>query len=190
MKTAFVQTLCLTLILALIAGLAVFTEPAHAQVYRKKTYGYVIASPNPVGVNQDVLLIFGLTDYLYQWPDGFEGITITVERPDGKTETLGPFKTDSTGATGAVYKPTMVGTYYFQLHFPGQNYTWPATPLFDPTFRAGTTTYFQPCTSEKFALTVQEQPLPTHPGFPPPQEYWTRPIDSQIREWTYIAGNW
>ncbi|MEM1767523.1 MAG: PQQ-binding-like beta-propeller repeat protein, partial [Candidatus Bathyarchaeia archaeon] len=61
---------------------------------------------------------------------------------------------------------------------------------FDPTFRAGTTTYFQPCTSEKFALTVQEQPLPTHPGFPPPQEYWTRPIDSQIREWTYIAGNW
>ncbi|MEM4505091.1 MAG: PQQ-binding-like beta-propeller repeat protein [Candidatus Bathyarchaeia archaeon] len=190
MKTAFVQTLCLTLILALIAGSAVFTEPAYAQVYRKKTYGYVIVSPNPVGVNQDVLLIFGLTDYLYQWPDGFEGITITVERPDGKTETLGPFKTDSTGATGTVYKPTMVGTYYFQLHFPGQNYTWPATPGFDPTFRAGTTTYFQPCTSEKTPLTVQEQPLPTHPGFPPPQEYWTRPIDSQIREWTYIAGNW
>ncbi|MCS7227045.1 MAG: PQQ-like beta-propeller repeat protein, partial [Gloeomargarita sp. SKYB31] len=143
-----------------------------------------------MGVNQDVLLIFGLTDYLFQWPEGFEGITITVERPDGKTERLGPFKTDSTGATGTTYKPTMVGTYYFQLSFPGQTYTWPGTPGFDPTFRAGMTVYFQPCTSEKFPLTVQEQPLPTHPGFPLPTEYWSRPIDSQIREWTQVAGNW
>ncbi|MEM1660863.1 MAG: PQQ-binding-like beta-propeller repeat protein [Candidatus Bathyarchaeia archaeon] len=189
-KNFNISTKAISLLLIIATAALVGVSAANAQVYSKKTYGYVIASPNPVGVNQDVLLIFGLTDYLYQWPDGFEGITITVERPDGKTETLGPFKTDSTGATGAVYKPTMVGTYYFQLHFPGQNYTWPGTPLFDPTFRAGTTTYFQPCTSEKFALTVQEQPLPTHPGFPPPQEYWTRPIDSQIREWTYIAGNW
>ncbi|MCX8178159.1 MAG: PQQ-binding-like beta-propeller repeat protein [Candidatus Bathyarchaeota archaeon] len=179
------------LLLTLFATLLSYTSLGSAQqVPSKKTYGYVIVSPNPVGVNQDVLLIFGLTDYLYQWPEGFEGITITVERPDGKTDRLGPFKTDSTGATGTTYKPTMVGTYYFQLSFPGQTYTWTGTPGFDPTFRAGMTVYFQPCTSEKFPLTVQEQPLPTHPGFPLPTEYWSRPIDSQIREWTQVAGNW
>jgi hypothetical protein len=122
------------LLISLFAAASPFVGEASAQAVRAKTtYGYIIVTPNPVGVNQDVLLIFGLTDYLYQWPDGFSGITITVERPDGKTETLGPFKTDSTGATGTTYKPTMVGTYYFQLNFPGQNYTWRFPSFFDPT---------------------------------------------------------
>ncbi|MEM3377469.1 MAG: PQQ-binding-like beta-propeller repeat protein [Candidatus Bathyarchaeia archaeon] len=44
--------------------------------------------------------------------------------------------------------------------------------------------------SEKYALTVQAEQLPGYPGFPMPTEFWSRPIDNQLREWTTIAGNW
>jgi outer membrane protein assembly factor BamB len=183
------KVLVITIVLTLLFGLAASAGHVFAQpVRQKKTYGFIIVTPNPVGVNQTVLLIFGLTDYLYQWPDGFENITLTVTKPNGQTETLGPYKTDSTGATGDYYKPTMNGTYYFQLHFPGQNYTWPAPPSFDPTCYG--TIYYKPCTSEQYALTVQSEPLLDHPGFPLPTEFWSRPVDSQIREWSSIAGNW
>jgi hypothetical protein len=37
---------------------------------------------------------------------------------------------------------------------------------------------------------VQEEPIPYYPGVPLPTEYWTRPIDDQLREWAPIAGNW
>ena len=45
-------------------------------------------------------------------------------------------------------------------------------------------------TSEKLALNVTEEPLAIWPGAPLPTEYWTRPIDPQLREWYSIAGNW
>ncbi|MBM4400948.1 MAG: hypothetical protein FJ045_03250, partial [Crenarchaeota archaeon] len=41
----------------------------NAQTYpKKKTYAYIIATPNPVGVGQPAMLIFGITDYLYTQP--------------------------------------------------------------------------------------------------------------------------
>jgi hypothetical protein len=65
----------------------------NAQAYKEKTtYAYVIATPNPDGIGQPAHLIFGITDYLYQYPDGWTGITVTVTKPDGTTETLGPSK--------------------------------------------------------------------------------------------------
>ena len=182
MKMGKILIALLVLLLATTCILSV-----KAEIPRRKTHAYIVAAPNPVGVNQDVLLIFGLQEYLYQWPDGWENIKITVERPDGKTEELGPFKTDSTGSTGTIYKPTLVGTYYFQVHFPGQNYTWRVRTTRAPTLYG--TIYYEPSTSEKYALVVQAEPTPKHPGFPLPTEFWTRPIDSQMREW-WIAGNW
>ena len=183
---AYALLLLLTLT---IATLLVGVSAANAQeIPHKKTYAYIIVAPSTTSVNKPVLLIFGITDYLYQWPDGWTGITVTVERPDGKTETLGPFKTDSTGATGASYTPTLVGTYYFQCHFPAQTYNWTVRTSRAPTLYGPI--YYEASDSEKFALTVQQEPLPTYPSFGLPTEFWSRPIDSQIREWTYIAGNW
>ncbi len=182
------KTMGIMFALTMLLGLSVSVGLVFAQVREKKTYGYIIVTPNPVGVNQDVLLIFGLTDYLYQWPEGFENVTIKVTKPNNEIETLGPYKTDSTGATGDRYKPTMTGTYRFKLYFPGQYYTWVSRPLFDPTCYGKV--YYKPCESEEVTLTVQSEPLLDHPGFPLPTEYWSRPIDSQIREWSQVAGNW
>jgi hypothetical protein len=39
-------------------------------------------------------------------------------------------------------------------------------------------------------LVVLQEPLPAYPGQPLPTEYWSRPIDPQLREWFSIAGNW
>jgi outer membrane protein assembly factor BamB len=44
--------------------------------------------------------------------------------------------------------------------------------------------------SDKLTLVVQQEPIPSYQGFPLPSEYWTRPIDDQLREWAPIAGNW
>src|SRR4030042_6643285 len=160
-----------------------------AQGYKEKTtYSYVIATPNPVGVGQPAHIICGITDYLYQYPDGWTGITVTVTKPDGTTQTLGPFKTDATGSTGTTYVPATAGTYKFQSHFPAQWYNWTTPALFDPTFFGPI--WYLASDSPEFVLTVQTEPLPGYPGVPLPTEYWTRPIDAQQREWAMIAGNW
>lgn len=43
--------------------------------------------------------------------------------------------------------------------------------------------------SEILELVVREEPREYYPGHPLPNEYWTRPIDAQIREWSTISGN-
>ena len=113
--------------------------------------------------------------------------TVTVKKPDGTTETLGPFKTDSTGGTGTVYVPNQVGNYTLQTHFPAQWYNWTAATV-DPA-RTGNFWYKESSTPE-YTLFVTEQPTQYYPGVPLPTEYWSRPIDAQNREWASISGNW
>jgi len=174
-------------VIALLMMLSVPVLPAASQAKpTKRTYCYLGVTPNPVGVNQQVLLHVGITDALTRAYMGWEGLTVTVERPDGKTETLGPVKTDSTGGTGIIYTPTLVGTYYLQAHFPQQETV--ANVKEGRGIPVGT--IMLASDSEKVALIVQEQPLPDHPGFSLPNEYWTRPIDDQLREWWIIAGSW
>jgi outer membrane protein assembly factor BamB len=162
---------------------SLFGLPAANAQGTKETYAYIGATPNPIGVGQETLLHTGITDQLASAIYGWEGLTISVERPDGETETLGPFRTDATGGTGTIYVPTMTGTYYLQTHFPEQ--TNPATTAGIP---AGTVMLSSD--SEKLALIVTEQPRVLYPTLPLPTEYWTRPINSQLREWSAVAGNW
>jgi outer membrane protein assembly factor BamB len=154
----------------------------------KTTYAYIGAVPSTVGVNQQVLLHVGITDYLATAADGFEGLTVTVTRPDGEIETLGPLRTDSTGGTGAIYIPTMTGTYYLQTIFPAQEYTW-ASPAYSSTNIYGTIRY-EASESEVLELTVQDESITYYSAHSLPAEYWSRPIDAQLREWSAISGNW
>ncbi|MEM4243983.1 MAG: hypothetical protein QXP44_04190, partial [Candidatus Bathyarchaeia archaeon] len=140
---------------------------AAAQTYpEKKTYAYIVVTPNPVGIGQSVQVIFGITDYLREYPDGWSGLTVTVTKPDGTTETLGTYKTDATGSTGIIYTPTMKGTYKFQAHFPAQLYNWTARPAFDPTFFGPV--WYKASDSDIVELVVQDEALPGYPGVPLP----------------------
>ena len=96
------------------------TLPANAATSAKSTFAYIGAMPNPVGVGQAVMLHVGIPDALNTYTDGFTDLTVIVTKPDNTTETIGPYRTDSTGGTGAIYTPTMVGTYHLKTHFPGQ----------------------------------------------------------------------
>lgn len=170
------------ILISTIAMMLIAMPMVNAVDYKKKTYAYIGATPNPVGVGQDTLLHFGITDEMQDYAHGYTGLTVTIEKPDGKTETLGPFRTDSTGGTGCIYKPTTVGTYYVQTHFPAQWYNW--------TLYGGANIWFEDAISEKLALNVTADPLPDYPGTPLPTEYWTRPIDAQHYDWYKIGGSW
>ena len=91
-KTQF----CNYLIALIAIPLAISAVPIH----HKATHAYIGATPNPIGVGQETLIHLGITDELQLVQYGWEGLTVTVTEPDNTTETLGPFRTDSTGGTG------------------------------------------------------------------------------------------
>jgi hypothetical protein len=172
----------LFLVFAMVISLVVLPS-ANAQ-YKKDSYAIIFAKPNPVGVDQECLIAYGITEAANSGTNvGWGGITVTVKRPDGTTETLGPFRTDTTGLSGVTYMPKMAGTYILQTHFPDNIANWPVAGL-----AAGT--IMKASDSEEYALTVTEEPREYYPGVPLPTEYWSRPIDAQLREWSAIAGNW
>jgi len=184
-----ISTIALVLILTMSAifvalPIVIAQEP---DAFRT-TYAFIGATPNPVGVNQELLLHVGITDYLYVVTDGWEGITVTVTRPDGSTDTMGPYRSDSTGGTGAVLVPDQVGTYYLQTHFPEQTYLWP--PGGRSAIVEGGLVKYLASDSPVLELVVSNEPREYYQGTPLPSDYWTRPINSQHREWYSISANW
>ncbi|MCW4055001.1 MAG: PQQ-binding-like beta-propeller repeat protein [Candidatus Bathyarchaeota archaeon] len=149
------------------------------------TVAYVGATPNPVGVNQEVLLHVGITQQLMSVEMGWEGLSITIKRPDGKTDTISNIVTDSTGGTGRVYIPDIVGEYILQTHFPEQETTVTKRASGSPVG-----TIMLASDSFELTLVVQAEPLPVYPPHALPTEYWRRPIDAQLHEWSPISGNW
>lgn len=168
------KTTTTTLLLMLTFVISLVALPAATAQTAKKTYAFIGVAPNPIGVGQQASVHIGIPDALQTATDGWN-LTVTVTKPDEKTETLGPFKTDSTGGTGVAYVPTQVGTYYFQTVFPQQSYR--------------NVTYLT-SNSEKLALNVTDEPVEYYPAAPLPTEYWTRPINAQQREWYTVSGNW
>ena len=189
MQIARNKTTATTIALLLMLTMAipfVALPTANAQS-TSKTYAFIGATPNPVGVGQETLLHVGISAQLASVALQWKGLTVTVTRPDGTTETLGPFNTDATGGTGAVYVPTMVGNYTLQTHFPEQVCVAGVFGMFGSSIPANTTMLASD--SEKLTLVVQQEPIKVYPGVPLPTEYWTRPINAQFREWYTIAGS-
>ena len=176
----------ITLILILAIAMPLLALPSANAGGTMETYAFIGATPNPVGVGQQTLLHVGITQQLTNVNMGWAGLTVTVTKPDGTTETLSGITTDSTGGTGVVYTPTMLGNYTFQTHFPEQNTTTSKTAGGTPVG-----TMMLASDSDKLVIVVEQaQDVPVYPGIPLPTEYWTRPINAQIREWSQIAGNW
>jgi hypothetical protein len=178
------------LLFAFVASSFVMFIPVEAQTpTSRKSYPLIDAIPNPVGVGEQVLIRTGILMPLGSLEEGWNNVTVTVIKPDNTTQTLGPFKTDSTGSTFTIYTPDIPGIYKLTTNFPQQ--TVPSTFL---DLESGNLiiagTVVQAGTSETLNLVVQSEPLPNYPGHALPTEYWTRPIDPQLREWYSISGNW
>ncbi len=182
----FKQTIAILLLVSLAIGIFSIL-PAQA-VASQKTYAISDAIPSTVGLGEEVLLKCGITEALQSQAYGWIGIMITVTAPDGTTQELGPFTTDSTGSTYTLFTPNQAGRYNLTTHFPEQ-------PMPVDTFaleRMATVAKgtIMLASEESSYFTVTEEPSPQYPSHALPTEYWSRPIDPQLREWAVISGNW
>ena len=170
----FKKIVSIALLVILLVPIAIFTIPtATASTYT--SYPFLGGVPNPVGVGQQVLLHIGALTALQVDGEGWVGLKVVITKPDNHTVTLDAPKTDSTGGTGLIFVPDQVGTYYMYTDFPEQIY------------RSNT---YKAAKSDTLELVVETDPVQYYPGFPMPTEYWTRPVDAQLREWYSIMGHW
>jgi outer membrane protein assembly factor BamB len=157
---------------------------AHTPTWQIPTWAYVAPAPETVGVGQQMSFVMFLTLV----PPGssvnndirWRGYTLTITKPDGSNETLGPYSTDSVGTTYALYTPDQVGNYSVTFKFPGQILTTTGTYAND--------TFLPSQSTAKFI--VQQDSIPQDPIFPLPSQYWTRPIEGQNDQWYLVASNW
>jgi outer membrane protein assembly factor BamB len=146
-----------------------------------KTNAYVSVSPNPIGVNQTLLVTVWLVPSL---PTSASNIyTVKFTKPDGGIDTIGPFGSELADIKGAIsfnYVPDQVGTWHYQFSYLGGNVV-------------GGNTYLA-TTSPVSALTVQGAPVPQWPPAELPNSggfsNWVRPINSWDRDWSMFAGDW
>ena len=189
-----ISTIALILVLTISATLVTLpTISAHDPAWEIPSYSYLYVAPDPIGVGQSAYLVF----WLDQPPptaagaggDRWQNMEIEVTTPDGTTETLGPFTSDPVGGGWTMYTPVQVGTYSFEFNFPGQ-----VVSLYGPKGVPGSPNPFIGDTflpsSATATLEVQQDPIPDLRSYSLPTEYWTRPIEGQNTQWTYIASNW
>jgi outer membrane protein assembly factor BamB len=187
----------IALILALTIAVTLVALPAanaHTPPLTIPTWAYLSVQPNPVGVSQDAYVNFWIDKApptaAAQYGDRWQNFTVTVTKPNGSTETLGPYTSDDVGGAFITYVPNTIGNYTFVFNFPGQTIaganpgpTGTALPQFVGD-------YFQPSTSNKVVLTVQQEPIQFYPSTPLPTDYWQRPIYSENLDWYKLGGNW
>ena len=178
---AIISTIAMLLILSFAISMFTTTGITNAQTEREiRTHPFIDVIPPYAGVGQSVLINFGLLNQLARDGDGWN-VTAIVTDPDGYVET---FKrtTWSTGTVGLGYVPTKVGDYKLQCKYDGERYNSGLANI--------ASGYYLPSESEVIILRVSNEWKPEHPGFDLPDEYWTRPVDSQMREWWSIMGSW
>ncbi|HKZ88245.1 MAG TPA: hypothetical protein VJ066_03680 [Candidatus Bathyarchaeia archaeon] len=196
-KFAKKQTLtAITLILlltftALVAGMQSLTVQA-AKDADIQSYSFLAVAPNPVGVNQPVLVNYWVADPLPSATEGIgqfrSGYKVTITKPDNTTETRGG-NPDYLGGAHFSYTPTMLGQYTFHFVYPSETiyYQWdninnkPLNPQNNFTQLGSDATEI---------LTVQVDPVQAVFQVPYPTQYWTRPIYGQNYFWAQISSNW
>jgi hypothetical protein len=189
-KTA---TIALVLMLTMTATLMTSVVKAHDPPITIKTYGFISAAPNPVGLGQTIFLNFWVhmpaptQDYV-GGIDVWQNLTVTVTKPDHTTVVLGPFRADATGGTYTTFVPDQLGEYSFVFHWPGQRITG-FMGMFGPDY-TWLNDWFDACTSAPATVTVQQEKIVPYPDTPLPTGYWQRPIYSMNTLWNTISGNW
>jgi hypothetical protein len=194
----------IALFLALTIAFTLVALPvanAHTPPLTYPTFAYLAFSPTPAGVGQSVYVIMWVSPNpptaMGLAGDRWRNMTVTVTKPNGDIEKLGPWDSDPTGSTFASYTPDQVGTYKFVFNYPGQvlSQTGPTGLTASTADLIGRGTYdfindtFQASSATEY-LTVQQEPIAKIPDYPLPTEYWTRPIEGENSAWASVASNW
>jgi hypothetical protein len=164
-----------------------FQVNAQQSVANVASNTYLVLSPNPIGINQLVNVMFWLdntppqiySNYYYGW-----NFTLSITKPDGTIETKGPYESDPVGGCFIIYTPTVTGKYQFQAQFLGATLNLTSGSMPRGVYN------WQPSLSRVVELIVQQTPIQAWPEVPLPTSYWSYPINAENRDWYKIAGNW
>ncbi len=99
------------------------TLSANAAVVEIPTNSYVLLAPDTVQIGTNVVVEYRIDKVARGALDltgHFNGTSIAITDPDGHTEVKDDLPMDSTSGGYFVYTPASVGTYKFQMTFPGQ----------------------------------------------------------------------
>jgi hypothetical protein len=197
-KKTFAVAIALFLMLTIAVTLvALPITYAHDPPWTFPTTAYVTCAPGTVGVGQYTTIVCWLDRYspTSGGAEGqvWEGFKLTITKPDGTTDIIGPFTCSSATASDyKVYAPQQVGKYTIVFSWPGGvvESTEAILPRTQANALAGIGDIFLGATSEPATLIVQDEPIKNWPEPPLPADYWTRPINAMNRGWTTIASNW
>ena len=172
---AIATILLLTMGLFAVSGV----QPAQADTSTSASYAFIAVNPNPAGVDQSVYVNFWLSipppTAGAASGDRWQGLSVTITKPDNTTETKTGYQSDAVGGAHFVYAPTMTGVYKFQMHFPGQQ-------IGDVQYEAADSLVVE--------LTVQEQPAAALSSTALPNNFWAHPINAQNQAWSCVSSNW
>jgi len=128
------------------------------------------------------------------------GYKVSILKPDGTTEVVGPFNSYLADSTAwLTFVPDQVGTYRFKFESPGTyiaagqywDLAGSETGGFSSTskyFNLGASVYYTPSSTDWQNLTVQQDLVAAWPSSPAPTDYWLRPVSPENRDWWTISG--
>jgi outer membrane protein assembly factor BamB len=193
------KAVTIALILVLSFATAFVALPmvgAHEPPWEVPNWAFISCVPDVIGVGQQMVIVFW-ANAIPPTASGAYGdrwtFYVEVTKPDGTTETLGPFTSDPVGGGWTTYTPDQVGEYSIVAIMEDHVITGePKVPGWGPMstgYSAVNDTYLGD-TSDPAILTVQEDPIEAWRETPLPTEYWERPINTMNRNWDVLAGNW
>jgi hypothetical protein len=192
-----ISTIAVILLLAFSALLvALPAANAHDPPRIYQMYSRVHVAPDPVGVNQQVIIVaqsnWALPGALYVNDVRQKNITMTITQPNQQTDVqhwdLAP---DPGGSAFILYTPDQVGTYTVDVVYGDTLFDWNQTTT--PSLSGSQAAHYGNIflgDSSSTTFTVQADPVGTNLAVPPPTEYWTRPIEGQNWQWESISSNW
>jgi outer membrane protein assembly factor BamB len=156
---------------------------------------YLSFRPNPIGVGQSLLVNMWTSPGMYH-SFYMQGYTVTIQKPDGTTVTVGPTNSYLGDATAWFeYIVDQAGTWKLKFDSPGTylpvgNYTdRPGSPTI-AYYYLGASVYYTASSTDWQELTVQQNMVASWPPAPLPTDYWTRPVNPMFREWYPILGSY
>jgi len=160
-----------------------------------KTDVYLSVRPNPVGLNQ-IILINLWNDPGPSYARYFKDYVLTITKPNGQQEIIKKDSYPADGTTWLEYQVDQIGEWKFKFDFnggffPAGNYTVPqgvSQAGYTETYTKSV--YYLPDSTPETTITVQEQQVASWPGSPLPSDYWTRPVSPENREWGKIMGDY
>jgi len=183
-KTIF-SVISVLLMLTIVAPIILLSSAQTTTYFN--SFIYVAANSKDVGLNQELILITWTADIppinldMDHAERGWQNLQIIITDPDGANTTLPIARTDSTGSAYAIFIPTgKTGIHTAQAFFPTQ------------TMRTSVDTQrtYGEAYSPVVSFEVHSQPVPVRPESPAPQDYWTRPISSNMHLYYTLTGNW